>query len=304
MVTKKIKIKDKDGVVTEVDIGAEAKNISEDADHRFTSDTEKEKLNGIDKGANKYTHPTTSGNKHIPSGGSTGKILGWKADGEAQWVDDKNTTYSAFKGATSAAAGGTGLVPAPAAGDQAKFLSGDGTWDSVNDMAPTFTQAETRANIASGEKVSTLFGKIAKWFTDLKTGTFATVVNNLTTTVANTVLDGRQGKALNDKITEINSTLGGWKLVETATTGDSGSTSLAMQEKLEAENMYIIFIRHLGADTVYPPYALLLYMRSSGYNYTALGEMISFKSTDMVGGKLTINFNAKQWARMWIYKIS
>lgn len=100
------------------------------------------------------------------------------------------------------------------------------------------------------------------------------------------------------------STLGGWKLVETATTGDSGSTSLAMQEKLESENMYIIFIRHLGADTVYPPYALLLYMRSSGYNYTALGEMISFKSTDMVGGKLTINFNAKQWARMWIYKIS
>ena len=100
------------------------------------------------------------------------------------------------------------------------------------------------------------------------------------------------------------SALGGWKLVETATTGDSGSTYLAMQEKLEAENMYIIFIRHLGADTVYPPYVLLLYMRSSGYNYTALGEMISFKSTDMVGGKLTINFNAKQWARMWIYKIS
>ena len=207
MVTKKIKIKDKDGIVTEVDIGAEAKNISEDAAHRFTSDTEKEKLNGIDEGANKYTHPTTSGNKHIPSGGSTGKILGWKADGEAQWVDDKNTTYSAFKGATSAAAGGTGLVPAPAAGDQAKFLSGDGTWDSVNDMAPTFTQAETRANIASGEKVPTLFGKIAKWFTDLKTGAFATVVNNLTTTAASTVLDGRQGKALNDKITAINSAL-------------------------------------------------------------------------------------------------
>ena len=55
---------------------------------------DKEKLDGIAEGANKYTHPTTSGNKHIPIGGASGKILGWKADGEAQWVDDKNTTYS------------------------------------------------------------------------------------------------------------------------------------------------------------------------------------------------------------------
>ena len=30
-----------------------------------------------------YTHPTTSGNKHIPSGGSSGKILVWSADGTA-----------------------------------------------------------------------------------------------------------------------------------------------------------------------------------------------------------------------------
>lgn len=34
-----------------------------------------------------------------------------------------------------------------------------------------------------------------------------TIVNNLTTTTTNTVLDGRQGKALNDKITTLNSTL-------------------------------------------------------------------------------------------------
>lgn len=39
-----------------------------------------------------YTHPNTAGNKHIPAGGSSGKILVWKADGEAQWGDDKDTT--------------------------------------------------------------------------------------------------------------------------------------------------------------------------------------------------------------------
>lgn len=52
------------------------------------------KLNGIATGANAYTHPTTSGNKHIPSGGSSGQILRWSADGTAVWGADNNTTYS------------------------------------------------------------------------------------------------------------------------------------------------------------------------------------------------------------------
>lgn len=33
---------------------------------------------------------------------------------------------------------------------------------------PTFTEASTRANIASGETIATIFGKIKKWFSDLK----------------------------------------------------------------------------------------------------------------------------------------
>lgn len=40
-----------------------------------------------------YTHPTTAGNKHIPSGGSSGQILRWSADGTAVWGADNNTTY-------------------------------------------------------------------------------------------------------------------------------------------------------------------------------------------------------------------
>ena len=41
-----------------------------------------------------YTHPTTSGNKHIPSGGKEGQILRWSSDGTAVWGADNNTTYS------------------------------------------------------------------------------------------------------------------------------------------------------------------------------------------------------------------
>lgn len=40
---------------------------------------------------NNYSHPTTSGNKHVPSGGSSGQFLGWSADGTAAWVSNPNT---------------------------------------------------------------------------------------------------------------------------------------------------------------------------------------------------------------------
>lgn len=43
---------------------------------------------------------------------------------------------------------------------------------STNKQTPTFTEASTRVNIASGETLSTLFGKIKKFFTDLKTVAF------------------------------------------------------------------------------------------------------------------------------------
>ena len=49
-----------------------------------------------------YSHPTSAGNKHIPAGGASGNILRWKSDGEAEWGNDSNTTYS---NATQSAAG-------------------------------------------------------------------------------------------------------------------------------------------------------------------------------------------------------
>ena len=60
-----------------------------------------------------------------------------------------------------------------------------GTWDStkwdiinvsdeLSDLnKPTFTEAASRTNIASGESMSTIFGKIKKYFTDLKTISFS-----------------------------------------------------------------------------------------------------------------------------------
>lgn len=77
--------------------------------------TEKNKLAGIANNANNYVHPTTSGNKHIPSGGSSGKILGWSADGTAAWIDEpsKGTVTSVKVGSTSYSPS-SGVVSLPA----------------------------------------------------------------------------------------------------------------------------------------------------------------------------------------------
>ena len=53
---------------------------------------------------------------------------------------------------------------------------------SMDDQTPTFTQASARANIASGEKLSVIFGKIMKWFADLKTVAFSGSYTDLSNT--------------------------------------------------------------------------------------------------------------------------
>ena len=63
-----------------------------------------------------------------------------------------------------------------------------------------FTEANIRTNIESGDPCGTIFGKIKKWFADLKGSAFCGVSNDLTTTVAGNVLDARQGKVLADEI--------------------------------------------------------------------------------------------------------
>ena len=51
---------------------------------------------------------------------------------------------------------------------------------STNNQTPTFTQASTRVNIINGEKLSVIFGKIMKWFADLKTVAFSGKYTDLT----------------------------------------------------------------------------------------------------------------------------
>lgn len=68
------------------------KNTATQSASGLMSSADKTKLDGIATGANNYSHPTTSGNKHIPSGGAAGQILKWLSDGTAGWGDEKSYT--------------------------------------------------------------------------------------------------------------------------------------------------------------------------------------------------------------------
>ena len=67
-----------------------------------------------------------------------------KADITALGIPGQDTTYSVFKAATADAAGGTGLVPAPAKGAQGLFLRGDNVWAKPTDT--TYSDATTSAH--------------------------------------------------------------------------------------------------------------------------------------------------------------
>lgn len=67
-------------------------------------------------------------------------------------ISATDTTYTHFTGASSAADGTAGLVPAPIIGDQSKFLCGDGTWQTVQ-SGSTYT-AGAGINIDANNEIS------------------------------------------------------------------------------------------------------------------------------------------------------
>lgn len=89
-------------------------------------------------------------------------------------ISDSFTTDSRFaEGASHVMAAGTNVYVTI----HEKFACISAT--EPNELIPTFTEAETRANIASGEKLPILLGKIKKYFTDLKAVAFSNSYNDL-----------------------------------------------------------------------------------------------------------------------------
>ena len=65
-----------------------------------------------------------------------------------------DTTYSAFTGADGTNAGTSGLVPAPAATDNTKYLRGDGTWQTVSSYSLPAATTSTIGGVIVGSGLS------------------------------------------------------------------------------------------------------------------------------------------------------
>ena len=110
----------------------------------------------------------------IPIGAYAEDVLYDKSVGakDIKQVLDEKAANTAFTGATASTAGTAGIVPAPAAGDQDKFLKADGTWataaggNTINNVADgtgeravvegavtsgTYSGQPYDANVASGD---------------------------------------------------------------------------------------------------------------------------------------------------------
>lgn len=67
-----------------------------------------------------------------------------KEDITALEIPGQDTTYEVMTGASADAAGASGLVPAPAAGDENKYFAGDGTYKEIpQDTAITSEEIDT-----------------------------------------------------------------------------------------------------------------------------------------------------------------
>lgn len=141
------------------------------------------------------------------------------------------------------------------------------------DSQITFSTASTRENIASGEKIGVILGKIRKYFADLKDSAFRSVANNLTTTSAGaSVLDAYQGKVLEDKklnktdvINNLLATVAGKALDATQgkILGDrltdaeddidelNGKMTEIGVEQSYSENGWTVSYRNIGANRIY-----------------------------------------------------
>lgn len=68
-------------------------------------------------------------------------------DEVGQNIVDTYATKDPMVGATSQEAGEAGLVPAPAAGDQGKVLTGDGTWSEVEEYTDEYIDSLFAGNV-------------------------------------------------------------------------------------------------------------------------------------------------------------
>lgn len=143
----------------------------------------------------------------------------------------------------------------------------DKTGDGSN-VTAAFTAATTRSNIATGEKLSVLFGKIAKWFADLGTLAFkSTVAKSDLASDVQTSLDKADSALQSAPVTSVNGKTGA---VTISVPTVPSTTSL-----LKGNGSGGIVAATRGSDYATPPVARKVTLTVAGWNSSTKQQTVT-----------------------------
>lgn len=157
---------------------------------------------------------------------NSGKILGVNAGGEVAPTDTEVATLVDVPNGIVKGDGST--LSAAVAGTDYVAPDSDGS-----NVTAAFTAASTRANIATGEKLSVLFGKIAKWFADLGSLAFkSTVAKSDLASDVQTSLSKAESALQSAPVTSVNNKTGAVSLAK----GDVGLGNVDNVKQYSVDN--------------------------------------------------------------------
>ena len=130
-------------------IGNKADKVSSPTNGDFAGLDSNGNLTDSGKKATDFKETQTAVTDPSASGTEVDFISGITQDAQGVISPSKKTVRT-MTGASAGAAGTTGLVPAPAIGDQDKYLKGDGTWGTVSGGASDMTGATSSVAGAHG----------------------------------------------------------------------------------------------------------------------------------------------------------
>lgn len=139
----------------------------------------------------------------------------------------------------------------------------------ADEMTVTFTEAANRENIVTGEKASTLMGKIKKWLADLAAAAFMQVVTSYSDLMAGTALDDYLigAAAAKEGFTELNRKLSQAPVL--IATSTSGSYTIQASEIDTYKKIQVIAINtSLNANTEITMDVSVLKELGTGKTYT------------------------------------
>lgn len=210
----------------------------------------------------------------------------------AKWVYACN--LKGIKGDTGAKGDPGTAGPKGEKGDTGEQGPKGDTPTVADNMTVAFTQASSRSNIATGEKLSVIMGKIKKFFADLTAPAFAQMITTkedlLATKVTGYVPDA---KAVADTYTELNG-----KLHEDDTLFNRSTLNGSIKNPKLKTGIYTTGSEAVDIPSGFDSAGILIVIRRSIY-YTETAEMLYLHYIDAYGKSAHCVYFNNTWTQ-WI----